>query len=126
PTASPREPASLRAWSVRRRHHDGRDAQLALDVLAEAVGGVLVAKGADANAVPGAARAEIGLLHVSLETGAAGPAFEAGGVDFLLRGAELHGVGAEVARRRSQGDGRGGGDFEPARLRGRDDGGRFG
>src|SRR5947207_249959 len=53
------------------RHHHGRAAYLALDVAAEAGGGVLVLEGADADTVPDALAAEVGFDHVRLE--ACGP-----------------------------------------------------
>src|SRR5438132_8998056 len=82
------------------RHHDCGRAQLALDVLAESVGGVLVLKGADAHPVPGALGPEVRFDDVRLEPGAARLPFQTSGLAALPRSPHLHGVLANVARRR--------------------------
>src|SRR2546421_529889 len=100
------------ASSVGRHHGCGR-AQLALDVLAEAVGGIPVPEGADAHPVPGALQPQVRLDDVWLQPGAARLPFQASGLTALPRSPHLHGVLAEVARRRRERDR--GGDLEDTR-----------
>src|SRR5438105_13395998 len=88
------------------RHHDCGRAQLALHVLAESVGGVLVLKGADAHPVPGALGPEVRFDDVRLEPGAERLPFQTSGLAALPRSPPLHGVLANVAprgRKRGQG-----------------------
>src|SRR5438132_11745385 len=84
------------------RHHDCGRAQLALDVLAETVRGVLVLKGPDAHPVPGPLGPEVRFDDVRLEPGAARLPFQASGLAALPRSPHLHGVFADVARRRRE------------------------
>src|SRR6267378_3932378 len=62
------------------RRHDGcGNAQLTLDVQAEAVGRLLVAECADADPIPGPLGAEVCLRHVRLEASAARASFQSDG-----------------------------------------------
>src|SRR2546428_13436416 len=85
------------------RHHDCGRAQLALDVLAETVGGVLVLKGPDAHPVPAALGPEARFDDVRLEPGAAPLPFQPSGLPASPRSPSLHRYIAAVARRRRAG-----------------------